>query len=125
MKKIISTLIAAALTTTFSVTLVQAESDSSDIMMNNILSDYHHLSQRGQWINPWMPDANGDQVITGISADRHLMNIVATYTREALDRGGWVNSLMHNKYSDADYASGNPLLAVQIGEGLTEHKQPY
>lgn len=122
MNKIISTLIAAALTTTFSVTPAQAESDSSDIMMNNILSDYHHLSQRGQWINPWMPGANGDQVI---SADRHLMKIVATYTREVLDRGGWVNNFMPNKYSDFDYASGNPLLAVQIGEGLTEHKQPY
>lgn len=122
MKKIINTLIAAALATTFSVTPAQAESDSSDIMMKNILSDYHQLSQRGQWINPWMPGANGDQVITRISADRQLMEIVATYTREALDRGGWVNNFMPNKYPDADYASGNPLLAVQIGEGLTEHK---
>ncbi len=95
---------------------VQAETGSADKFLENILDDYHHLSQRGQWANPWMPAATGNPTIETISADQRLTEIVATYTRETLDRGGWINTFLHN----ADYASGNPLLAVNIGEGVTD-----
>lgn len=51
----------------------------------------------------------------GISADEQLGRILASFNREMLDRGGWQNTFLSN----SRYASGNALLAVQVGEGVT------
>ena len=61
------------------------------------------------WHNPHLPRS-----MAPLSGNQQLMQIVGEYTRAVLDRGGWVNSLMRN----SQYASGNPLLAVQNGEGV-------
>ncbi len=113
MKKTVTTILATAFIATIPA---QAEIGSADKMLGNLLVDYHHLLQRGKWFNPWMPAATGDPNISAKSADQRLTEIVAGYTRETLDRGGWENTLMHN----ADYASGNSLMAVNIGEGVTQ-----
>ncbi len=119
MKTIAIATLTTALTITASALPVQAN-ESADNQMSTMLSDYQQLTQRGQWINPWMPSGTGETIITGTSGDTHLNQLVATYTRESLDRGGWVNSLLNN----ADYASGNPILAVREGEGVTEQASP-
>lgn len=50
-----------------------------------------------------------------VQGDRRLTLIVATYTRELLDRGGWANPWV----SEPHYAAGEPLLSVQVGDGAT------
>lgn len=116
MKSIFTTIFATALTLSLSTNMAQAENNSADAHLVNMLGNYTELSQRGHWVNQWMPDATGNTVYKVVSADQRLAEIVASYTRESLDRGGWVNSLLDN----SQYASGNPLLAVHIGEGVTE-----
>lgn len=49
------------------------------------------------------------------SADHRLNCIVATHTRESLDRGGWVIPWV----GAASYAAEHPLVAVRPGEGVT------
>ncbi|MFM2067434.1 MAG: hypothetical protein RLZZ584_2343 [Pseudomonadota bacterium] len=49
------------------------------------------------------------------SADSHLQNIVAGYTRATLDRGGWHNTHV----ATTGYAAGEPLLAADVGTGVT------
>jgi hypothetical protein len=83
--------------------------------MNQTLHGYQQLSQHGQWINHLMPAATGIQPHTEASADQKMVGIIASYTREVLDRGGWINTILTNSI----YASGNPLLAVRVGEGVT------
>ncbi len=73
--------------------------------------------QQGKWINALLPEAAGDFVAprAGTSADAQFMRAIAYYTREQLDRGGWVN-----RYApEGNYASGNALLAVRAGDGIT------
>jgi hypothetical protein len=41
--------------------------------------------------------------------------IVASYTRSLMDKGGWENTLMTN----SEYTAANPLLAVGVGSGAT------
>ncbi len=113
MKMILTTLLVTAFIATIPV---KAETGSADKLLENMLDDYQDLLQLGQWINPWMPSATGDPMTTSISADQRLTEIVAEYTREKMDRGGRVTTLLHT----ADYARGNPRLAVNIGEGITE-----
>ncbi len=72
---------------------------------------------RHAWVNPIMPQASADAVMPhrGVSAGVQFMRSIAFYTRDMLDRGGWVNP-----YAPATgYDSGNALLAVRIGEGVT------
>lgn len=88
---------------------------SADEALNRSMSQYRSADTRGQWNNPWTPQATGGMVAHGASADERLTRIVDAYTREALDRGGWENRFMTN----SRYASGNALLNVRIGEGVT------
>lgn len=114
MKTILSTALVGALTLAAAL-YAQAGSDRADAIMNQALHGYRLLSQQGQWINHWMPAATGIQPRSEASADQRMVWVIASYTREALDRGGWINAVMSNSM----YASGNPLLAVHVGEGLT------
>jgi hypothetical protein len=52
-------------------------------------------------------------VARAAEGDVALMKNVAAYTREALDRGGWVNPYLPAA------AAGNPLAMVRIREGVT------
>lgn len=74
-----------------------------------------HAGTGAEWHNAWMPQASADVVAQAPSGDRLLGDIVAGYTRAALDRGGWENTLMHN----AEYVAPIPLLAVGVGSGAT------
>lgn len=106
--------------------------ESADQAMARIVAQYSCAElDRGGWENPFMPSAaagnpilaaqvrdgvtspTGEQV--GVSGDELLMRSVSVYTRTALDRGGWENPFM----PDAHYATGNALLAVGVGEGVT------
>lgn len=68
---------------------------------------------RGAWVNAWMPHGTGRYAAE--SADRILTATLRVYTREVLDRGGWINPFMGARHYDA----GNALLAVRPGEGVT------
>lgn len=92
----------------------------ADEELNRSIGQYRGADVRGKWLNVWMPQAAGGMVARGPSADEQLRQIVATYTREALDRGGWENRFMTN----SRYASGKALLNVRIGEGLTTASNP-
>jgi hypothetical protein len=104
----------AALTLTAAL-FAHAGNDRADVIMDQTLHGYQQPSQHGQWINPWMPTATSILPRTQPSADQKMVWIIAIYTREVLDRGGWVNTVMTN----SQYASGNPLSTVRVGEGLT------
>lgn len=114
MKSIVSAALVAALTLSFALS-AHAGNDRAAESMNRTLHGCQPQSQPGQWINPWMPAATGNEPHTEASADQKMVAIVASYTREALDRSGWVNTVLSN----SEYASGNPLLAVRVGEGLS------
>ncbi len=114
MKSIVSAALVAALTLSAALP-AHAGNDRAAESTNRTLHGCQPLSQRGQWINPWMPGATGNAPHTEASADQKMVAIIASYTREALDRGGWVNTVLSN----SEYASGNPLLAVHVGEGLS------
>lgn len=115
MNPIVPAAFGAALTLTSALS-AHAGDDSANVIMNRTLHGYQQLlSQRDQWINHWMPAATGSQPHTGASADQRMVAIIASYTREVLDRGGWVNSVLTN----SEYASGNPLLSARVGEGLS------
>jgi len=79
------------------------------------IADYRIGDARGQWNNPFMPAATGNYIDTRVSADVQIMELVATYVRELLDRCGWENKYVHN----ANYASGNPLRQIEVGAGIT------
>jgi hypothetical protein len=68
---------------------------------------------RGVWYNTLMPAGTGRYA--SASADQVLGAILVSYTRQVLDRGGWLNVVMATQ----GYAAGNPLLAVRAGEGVT------
>ncbi len=66
---------------------------------------------RGEWTNRYMSHGTGRY--SAASADEILTATLRIYTRQVLDRGGWVNAFVSNPGYDA----GNPLLAVRAGEG--------
>jgi hypothetical protein len=68
---------------------------------------------RGEWTNRYMSHGTGRYSAT--SADEILTATLRIYTRQVLDRGGWVNAFVSNP----GYDSGNPLLAARTGEGVT------
>lgn len=71
------------------------------------------FGRRGVWTNAYMPHATGD---ASASADEILTATLRLYTRQVLDRGGWVNPYVG---SNQGYDAGNALLAVRQGEGVT------
>ena len=99
----------------FAVLPVQAENRHSDPVTQKILDEYDQANRNAEWVNPWYPEATGVKTKTFVSGDEQLTRIVARYTREMLDRGGWSNALLQN----SDYSVGNLLLAANIGEGVT------
>jgi len=71
--------------------------------------------QAATWQNALLPMAAGDAQAEASSADAQFMLAISYYTREMLDRAGW-----DNPYAPASgYASGNYLVAVRIGSGVT------
>ena len=113
-----TTLLAAALVS--SLCSAPALAGASEDAIAQAIADYRVGDARGQWNNPFMPAATGNDTDMRVSADQQLMQIVASYTRERLDRYGWMNTYLTN----SNYSSGNPLLAVQIGDGITLASTP-
>lgn len=71
--------------------------------------------QAATWQNALLPMAAADAPAEPGSADGQFMRAIAYYTRQMLDRAGW-----DNPYAPAPgYASGNYLLTVAIGSGVT------
>lgn len=85
------------------------------------LREFQNRAQQPEWVNRWAPGLgmSAPAAVTE-SADRRLQAIVAIYTREALDRGGWANAWA----GGATYAAGEPLLAVAVGSGVTSRGEP-
>ena len=92
-----------------------AQTGTAEQSLQQSLQAYRELATRGQWVNPWRPSATGTAVAERPSADARLAEIVAGYTREALDRGGWVNLV----FTETHYAAGNPLLSLPVGQGVS------
>ena len=94
-----------------------AHAGSSDADFNQVSQSYRAGAEH-KWINPLLPQAAVDYAAEGTSADAAFMRQVAYYTRDMLDRGGWVNAFIDDGYNGT-YATGNALLAVRVGDGLT------
>ena len=92
-----------------------AQSESADAAFDRIAGSLPRSEAR--WINALAPAASGDYVAVAeaTSADDKFMRQIAYYTRDMLDRGGWLNAFI----ADDHYAAGNRLLAVAVGEGVT------
>ena len=92
-----------------------ARAESADAALERLTRSYGRPEAR--WVNAMLPEASGDYaaVAEGTSADDSFMRQVAFYTRDMLDRGGWVNAFI----ADDHYAGGNTLLAAAVGEGVT------
>jgi hypothetical protein len=73
---------------------------------------------RGEWTNRYMSHGTGRY--SAASADELLTATLRIYTRQLLDCGSWVNTLV----SSPGYDAGNPLLAVRAGEGVTTVASP-
>ena len=97
------------------LTPATAGSDFIDPLYQKLIAEYGQSNRQSDWVNPWVPGATGVETRSEISGDGHLNEIVAQYTREMLDRGGWINAMLTN----SNYAAGTPLLAVRIGGGVT------
>jgi hypothetical protein len=91
-----------------------AQAAPADEQLHDVLQQYRSADARGQWLNTLMPEATG-LASAAPSGDQHLNQIVAVYTREQLDRGGWANAWVREDH----YAAGEPLLAVRVGDGVT------
>jgi hypothetical protein len=89
-----------------------AQDESADAAMNRLAGSYSRGDAK--WLNALLPAASGDYVMVAL-ADTQFMRQVAFYTRDMLDRGGWVNAFI----ADDHYAAGNVLLAARVGEGVT------
>jgi len=94
--------------------IANAASDGSSF--DQVAQSYQGSTlQAATWKNALLPMAAGDAPAEPTSADAQFMRVIAYYTREMLDRAGW-----DNPYAPAPgYASGNYLLAVRIGSGVT------
>jgi len=93
-----------------------AQAAAADDTLNGAVEQYRSLQARSEWQNPLMPSGTGMYAATNEpSGEQTLMNIVAGYGRALLDRGGWNNPWV----AESTYASGEPLLAVRIGDGVT------
>lgn len=94
---------------------MHADAGSADRELQQSLDAYRGAASRGQWHSSWLPTADANAPVPTVSADRMLTRIVAAQTREILDRRGWENPYLTN----SNYASGNTLLAVEVGNGIT------
>jgi hypothetical protein len=113
LKTKIATVAALALLAGASIT-GQAAAACGDADFDLEVRTFHHSSEvRGAWTNPYMPHGTGNDATA--SADEVLAGILAGYTRDVLDRGGWFNAWV----ASPGYDAGNPLLAVRQGEGVT------
>jgi hypothetical protein len=94
-----------------------AQSEPADAALNRLAQSYSR--PEAKWINAMLPAASADYVMVaeGTSADTKFMRQVAFYTRDMLDRGGWVNAFI----ADDHYAAGNVLFAAAVGEGVTSY----
>jgi hypothetical protein len=92
-----------------------AYAGSSEDAMEASLHQYQLAAQSTEWQNVWMPKASANAVAVGMSGDQQMGQIVASYSRSNLDRGGWENTLMTN----SNYTATNPLMAVGVGSGAT------
>jgi hypothetical protein len=102
------------LLSTGAIFCAEASAASGDDAFNQVVRQYTRPIANGQgWVNPHMP--HGTRVYATNSATDILAAILVNYTREQLDRGGWVNAWAPTP----GYAAGNPLLAVGQGEGVT------
>jgi hypothetical protein len=109
------TTLAAALAITTAVAGT-AQAAAADDALNGAVEQYRSLQARSEWHNPLMPSGTGMYAAaTAPSGEQTLMTIVAGYGRSLLDRGGWSNPWV----AESTYASGEPLLAVRIGDGVT------
>jgi hypothetical protein len=85
------------------------------------LREFQGRSLQPEWVNPWAPGVSvSAPEATAESADRRLQTLVAGYTRDMLDRGGWSNPWV----SGDTYAAGVPLQTVAVGSGVTSHGAP-
>ena len=91
------------------------EKDALVATIDAVMAGY---GARGEWTSPLAPTAAADEVAP-LSADTLLTNLVLQYDRATLDRGGWVNAFV----DDVGYDSGNALLAISPGEGVTSLAQ--
>lgn len=97
--------------------VLSVASAADDAAFNRIAEHYRAPQLTAtRWVNALLPAATGEAV-AGTSADEQFMRAIAYYTRDMLDRAGWVNPYA----PDNHYASGNYLLAVKVGEGVTLH----
>ena len=96
-------------------TEASGEKDALVVTIDTVMSGY---TTRGEWTSP-LATTKDDGGETQPSADTLLTALVQQYDRDSLDRGGWVNAFVN----DVGYDSGNALLAVSPGEGITSHAQ--
>ena len=102
------------LLSTGAIFCAEASAASGDDAFNQAVRQYaRSIASEQGWVNPHMPHGTG--VVAANSASDILATILVNYTRERLDRGGWVNAWAPTP----GYAAGNPLLAVGQGEGVT------
>jgi len=91
------------------------EKDALVATIDAVMSGY---GMRGEWTSPLGSTATAGKQAPP-SADTLLTSLVRQYDRATLDRGGWVNAFVN----DVGYDSGNALLAVSPGEGITSQAQ--
>lgn len=85
------------------------------------LREFQHRAQQPEWVNRWAPGLSVSAPATAAeSADGRLQAFVGGYTRDRLDRGGWVNPWA----GSGTYAAGEPLRAVAVGSGATSRGEP-
>lgn len=101
----------------------QPEADSAGFhaRLMQQLREFQQRALQPEWVNRWAPGLSATApAAVPESADRRLQAIVAMYTRDRLDRGGWVNPWV----GDGNDAAGEPLLAVAVGSGVTTRGEP-
>jgi hypothetical protein len=114
--KLLSTHVKALVFGTITILVMfPAHAGSAEEAMEASLHQYQMVDAGAEWQNAWMPQASANAVALAPSGDLQMGEIVASYTRSILDRGGWENSLMTN----SEYTAANPLLAVGVGSGAT------
>ena len=88
---------------------------SGDALMNQHLGTRYKGLERSAWVNKLMPAGVGEAPVQMASFDQQVQQMLAGYTREMLDRGGWRNAFV----TEDHYAAGEPLLAAAPGEGIS------
>ena len=93
-------------------------SEEKDALVATIGAVMAGYATRGEWSSPLSSIKTVEQK-DAPSADTILTALVQQYDRASLDRGGWVNAFVN----DVGYDSGNALLAISPGEGVTSQAQ--